>query len=442
MTTKDRNVTSPCRGIKQQYKLPIRLLAALAFALPILFASGCKQAAAPETVVAVQAVHPVRGPIAEQIQADAILTPVAQAAIVPKITAPVAAFYVQRGSRVHAGELLAVLDNSDLKATALDSKGAYEVAQGAYVTATKAQIPQQVEAAEVALAQAKATLKLDEDIVQSRTKLLAEGAIPQRDLDSSKATLVQAQGAYETAVKNLEAVRRVNTKAAMEQAQGQLTSARGRYEGAEAQLAYSEIRSPINGVVTERPLFVGETASAGTPLITVMDTTTLIAKAHIAQSQAQQLSVGDKAVITAPGVDKPVPATVALVSPALDPGSTTIEIWLKIDNRDGILKVGTPVKASITGTTVNNALQVPAAAIQTADDGSKFVMVVANGSKAKRVPVKLGIVGSKTVQVISGLTTADQVITVGSYALDPGTKVAVTPSDANAPNAGTGGGEN
>lgn len=440
MTMTNKCVILPCTGIVQRNQP--RLLLACALALPVFLASGCKKAAAPETVVSVQAVHPVRGPIAEQVQADAVLAPVAQAAIVPKITAPVEKFYVQRGSKVHAGELLAVLDNSDLKAAALDNKGAYQAAQGAYATATKAQIPEQVQAAEVAVAQARAMLKLNEDIVKSRTRLLAEGAIPSRELDSSKAALVQAQGAYETAVKNLNAVRSVNSKAALEQAQGQLTSAKGRYEGAEALVAYSEIRSPINGVVTERPLFVGETASAGTPLLTVMDTTTLIAKAHIAQSMAQQLKVGDKATITAPGLDKPVPATVSLISPALDPGSTTVEIWLKIDNNDGILKVGTPVKANITGKAVPDALQVPATAIQTSDSGSKYVMVVGSGSKSRKMPVKLGIVNQQTAQVISGVTTADQVITVGSYALDPGTKVAVTAPDADASNAGAAGGDN
>ena len=68
-------------------------------------------------------------------------------------------------------------------------------------------------------------------------------------------------------------------------------------------------------------------------------------------------------------------------------------------------------------------------------------MIVASGSKAKRVPVKLGIVSQNAVQVTSGLTAADQVITVGSYALDPGTKVSVTPADADAPNTSMGGGD-
>jgi hypothetical protein len=83
------------------------------------------------------------------------------------------------------------------------------------------------------------------------------------------------------------------------------------------------------------------------------------------------MKVGDEASVSVPGVTEPVPAKVSLISPALDPGSTTVEVWLTIDNLAGRLKVGTPVKVSITGKTVAEAWKVPAAAILTAQDGSK-----------------------------------------------------------------------
>jgi len=419
-----------------------RLLMACALALPALLLAGCKKQAAPEVEVPVQAVHPQSGPIAVQVVADAILTPVAQAAIDPKITAPVKAFYVQRGSKVHQGQLLAVLENNDLTAAALDNKGAYMAAQAAYATATKSQIPEELQAAEVAAAQAKATFQLDQNIVDSRKKLFAEGAIPGQDLDSAQATLVQAQGAYATAQKHLDFVRSVTRQAALAQAQGQLTSAKGRYEGAEAQVGYSEIRSPIDGVVTDRPLFAGETATSGTPLLTVMDTSTLIAKAHIAQSLAQQLKVGNDATVTVPGLADPVPAKVSLISPALDPGSTTVEIWLRIGNKTGALKVGTPVKATITGPTVPGALTIPVSAIQTAADQSKFVLVVGPDCAATKKPITLGIVNANEAQITSGLTPQDLVISIGAYGLDEGTKVKVERADLPAPNTSMGGGDN
>jgi multidrug efflux pump subunit AcrA (membrane-fusion protein) len=126
-----------------------------------------------------------------------------------------------------------------------------------------------------------------------------------------------------------------------------------------------------------------------------------------------------------PGAADPVPAKVSMVSPALDPGSTTVEVWLKIDNKSGKLKVGVPAKVSITGKTVAQAWKVPDGAIVTADDGSKSVMVVGSDGEAHRKPVTLGIDDGTNVQIVSGLAATDFVITGGAYALDEGTKVKI-----------------
>ncbi len=409
--------------------------------IPILLAAGCKKEETPATEITVQAEHPEQGPISDHITADAILAPLAQAAIVPKITAPVKKFYVQRGARVKEGELLAVLENADLAAAAQDNKGSYEAAQAAYATATKAQVPEDAQKAELDYAQAKANLDLNTSIVNSRKQLFAEGAIPGRDLDTAQAALVQAQAAYDAAAKHLDSMKSVSREAALKSAQGQLASAEGKYKGAAAQVGYSEIRSPINGVVTDRPLYAGETPAAGAPLLTVMDTSALLAKAHIAQSLAQQMKIGDEASLIVPGVNDPVDAKVTLISPALDPGSTTVEIWLKVDNKKAALKVGTPVKVSITGRTVEQALKVPVSSILTAQDGTKSVMVVGTDGAAHKKAVELGIQDGDDVQVTKGLAASDTVITNGAYGLDEGAKVKVGPADNDdaKPAAGKGG---
>ncbi|MGA7342309.1 MAG: efflux RND transporter periplasmic adaptor subunit [Terracidiphilus sp.] len=411
-----------------------------AVALALALLPGCKKEAAPETEVTVRVAHPEQGPIAVRFVADAILTPLAQAAIEPKISAPVRQYYVQRGARVKAGELLATLENSDLAAAAMDNKGAYLAAQAAFDTATRAQVPEDMLKAESDMAEAKANLDLNRSIVKSRKQLFAEGAIPGRDLDTAQAALVQAQAAYDAAAKHLESMRSVSRAAALQAAQGQLTSAEGRYKGAEAEVNYSEIRSPIDGVVTDRPLFAGETAAAGAPLITVMETSSLIAKAHLAQSLAQQMKVGEEAQVHVPGVADPVAGKVSLISPALDPGSTTVEVWIKVDNQSGTLKVGTPVKLSLTGTSIAQAWKVPKSAVLTADDGSKSVMVVASDGTAHRKPVALGITDGEEVQVLSGLAPSDLVITGGAYGLDEGTKVKASAAGDNADAASAKGG--
>jgi len=408
----------------------------------IFLAAGCKKEDAPAPEITVQAEHPEQGTISDHITADAILAPLAQAAIVPKISAPVKKFYVQRGAKVKEGELLAVLENADLVGAAQDNKGTYEAEQAAYATATKAQVPEDAQRAELDYAQAKANLDLNASIVSSRKQLFAEGAIPGRDLDTAQAALVQAQAAYDTAAKHLESMHNVSREAALKSAKGQLTSAEGKYKGAEAQVNFSEIRSPIDGVVTDRPLYAGETPAGGAPLITVMDTSSLLAKAHIAQSLAQQMKIGDEATLLVPGIKDPVDAKVTLISPALDPGSTTIEIWLKTDNKKAALKVGTPVKVSITGRTVERALKVPVSSILTAQDGAKSVMVVGADGAAHKKAVELGIQDGDDVEITKGITAADMVITSGSYGLDEGAKVKVGKAedeDEAKPAAGKGG---
>jgi HlyD family secretion protein len=397
------------------------------FSLGLLVVCGCKKTEeSPDTTeVAVQVEKPEQGDISEHIMADATLSPLAQAAISPKITAPVRRFYVQRGARVKSGQLLATLENSDLSAAALDNKGSYAAAQATFNAQTQAQVPEDYQKAELDVEQTKATLDLNQSIVNARQQLFAQGAIPGRDLDTATAGLVQAKAAYDTAAKHLQSLQVVSRQAALEQAEGQLTSAKGKYAGAEAQLSYSEIRSPIDGVVTDRALFAGETAAAGSALITVMDTSALLAKVHLSQLVAQRLKVGDDAMVTVPGVSEPVPAKISLISPALDPGSTTVEIWLRIDNRKGTLKAGTPVRTSIVGRTVPAAVKIPLAAVLTAQDGSKSVMIMNSDGTAHRKSVKLGIQDGEDFQVISGIGMGDSVITEGAYGIDDGTKVKV-----------------
>jgi RND family efflux transporter MFP subunit len=415
--------------------------------LPVLLLPfGCKKAevSAPTPEVYVQAAHPEQGSISDQIAADATLAPLAQAAVSSKVTAPVKRFYVQRGSRVRAGQLLATLENSDLAAAALDNKGTYTAAQATYETATKATAPEDLTKAKLDLAQAKANLDLNQSIFNARSQLFSQGAIPGRDLDTAKATLVQSQAAFDIAQQHLVSMQNVSHKAAIQNAQGNLESAKGKYLGAEAQLSYTEIRSPISGTVTDRPLFAGETAAAGTAVITVMDTSALVAKLHMAQMLAQQLTLGAPATLTVPGVADPVPAKVSLISPALDPGSTTVEVWLRVENPTGALKAGTPVHASIRGRTAANAFTVPAEAVQSSPDGSgKFVMVIAPDSTAHKRVVTLGIQNAEDVQILTGLAASDMVISTGGYGLDENTKVKIG-ADPNAkpdaddkPSAGT-----
>ena len=398
----------------------------VATALLLLAFTGCKSkedAVTPN--VKVQLAPVTVGTLAQSIEADAVLTPLAEAAIQPKVTAPVQHFLVQRGDAVAKGQLLLRLENRDLAAAAQDNEGAYKAAQAAYITQMKSTVPEEFTRAGFDLKQAQADYDLNRSIVAAREKLFQQGAIPGRDLDTARNALLQARATLDLAQAHYKAMQTATHQAQMEAARGELQSATGRLQNAKAMLSYTEVRSPISGFVTDRPLFDGETAQAGSPVITVMDTHALIAKVHIAQSQVMQLHIGSQATLTVPGLSDPYPAKVTLISPALDTGSSTVEVWVRAENPKQTLKAGTPVHVSITGNAISHATILPLEALQTAQDGSHFVMVVSAHNTAQKKNVTIGIQTRTQVQILTGISPSDKVISVGSYALDPNTPVTV-----------------
>ena len=390
--------------------------------------SGKEKEVQPE--VTVQVAPAERGKIEQVIRAEAILFPKDQAALTPKVTAPIRAFYVNRGSRVHRGQLLAVLENRDLAASVADNQGAYEQAQAAYGIAISSGLPEEWQKAEYDLKAAKEAYDAQQKVYDSRKTLFEQGALPRKDYDQSIVALTQAKATYEIAQKHMSALETAGKKDQIKAAKGQLTSAQGKFEGASAQLSYSEIKSPIDGVVTDRPLYPGETAPAGAPLIVVMDTSSVIAKAHIPQQDAALLKVGDPATIIAPG-DVSVNGKVSLVSPALDPSSTTVEVWVTAPNPDAALRPGTTVMAEITARSVNDALIVPASALLEASDGATSVMVVGSDNKAHQVSVEAGIREGDRLQITKGLGGGEKVVTSGAYGLPNDTQVKIAEAPAS-----------
>ncbi len=397
----------------------------------LLLSSCSKKEPETEPEVTVQAAKVEKQSIQQVVRSEAVLFPKNQAAITPKIVAPVKTFYVNRGSRVHAGQLLAVLENRDLAAAETENKGSYQQAEANYGIETSSALPEEWQKAEYDLKAAKETYDAQQKIYDSRKKLYEEGALPRKDFDSSLVALTQAKSQYEIATMHMAALQNAGKKQQLKSAEGQLTSAKGKYEGAAALLAYSEVRSPIDGVVTDRPTYTGETPPPGTPLLTVMDTSSVIAKAHIPQDQAVQLKPGDAARVHAPG-DIEVAGKVSLVSPALDPNSTTVEVWVEAPNPDGRLRPGTTVTLEMVASTVNDAIVVPASALLKTPEGTTTVMIVKDGH-AQQVEVEAGIHDNDRVQITKGLAGGETVIVRGSYGLPDKTKVKIAEAQPSEP---------
>jgi len=397
-----------------------------AIAAILCVASGCrKDEKEKEPVVSVQTTPARRAPISQMISAEAVVYPLEQATIAPKITSTIKRFHVQRSTRVKKGQLLVELENSDLSGAALASKGDFKQADATYVNTVNASLPQQIQKAELDAAATKAAFDAQQKVYDSRKELFQQGALPRRELDLAEVALLQARSQNEQAQKQLADLRRVGQEQGLKAAQGTRESAQGRMLAAQAQLSYSEIRSPIDGVVTDRPLYEGDLANANQPILIVMNTSRLIAKAHIPQSEAAVLKVGNPAEVKIPGLDEPIKGHVSLVSPALDPGSTTIEVWVEASKPDPALKPGMSVELSMTAKMVKDALVIPTAAVFKNSEGADYVLIAGSDEKAHQKTVRLGIRNSDLTQIASGINPGDPVITTGGYAVPEGTQIKI-----------------
>ena len=160
-----------------------------------------------EPTVTVQIVAVEKTTMQHNITAQAMLFPLQQSAIVPKISAPVQKFLVNRGSPVRKGELLAVLENRDLAAAAQENKGGYTQAEATYAITTAADLPEADAESRSRCTAAQAALDAQQKIYDSRQQLFEQGALPRKELDQSRVDLTNARNQYEIAQKHLDSLK-------------------------------------------------------------------------------------------------------------------------------------------------------------------------------------------------------------------------------------------
>ena len=413
---------------QRSMKLECRVLAlaclVLAYAgLAACGKSGEKDAAEEAAPTPVTVEPAVRGAIDHVVTADAVLYPINQANVTPKISAPVRRILVNRGDHVKVGQLLAELEHRDLTASAEESKHQYEQAQAAYQTLTGATVGEDRVKAEADAQSAQQALDTAKKLYENRVALQREGALAQKLVDDAKVVLAQAQSQYDTAQRHLQGLNQVSQREAIRGSEAQMAAAKSHYDNAAVQASYAEIRSPINGVIADRSIYPGEIAASGTPVATIVDISQLIARTNVPVKEASAISVGRPARITGPDGD--LAGKVTVVSPSVDPNTTTVEVWVQLANPGERLKPGGTVRVSIIAETIQNTIVVPASALLNSDEGGQKVMVITGDSLAHERKIVPGVRQGNRVQVVTGLQEGEQVVTSGGLGLEDKAKVAI-----------------
>jgi HlyD family secretion protein len=403
----------------------IRSIRCVVLGLAALSVVACKKAEPEAAAVAPVRVAPaIRGSIRVIVTGDAVLYPREQANIIPKITAPVRRYMVNRGDHVKQGQLLAELENRDLVAAALESRGQFGQAESNYRSTTGSVVPEAVTKAQSDLGAAREAMDAAKKLLDSRQQLLQQGALARKQVDEAQVQYAQARAAFETAQQHLQALQSVGKQEQVKTAEAQVQAARGHYESAQAQVAYSEIRSPLTGVVTDRPLYPGEMATTDKPVLIVMDVSWIVARINMAQDQAKDVKVGNEATLTPSDGSEMVTGKVTIVSPATDPNSTTVQVWAQAENPGERLRAGQSVHVSIVAATIDGATLVPASAILSDEEGATIVKVVDDKNIAHDRPVQVGAKEPEMVQV-SGVEPGERVIKEGGVGLEDKSQVRV-----------------
>lgn len=243
-------------------------------------------------------------------------------------------------------------------------------------------------------AEAEAGMHQAEVLAERRSRLFEEGAIPQRELLATQTDLAQS---------------------------------RARLELIDAQLRFTELRSPFAGTITEQFLYPGDMAQPSSPVFTVVDLAVAVARAQVPESEAPSIRRGQTAVfLPADSPGQPYEGRITMINQAVDPTRRTVEAWCEIANGKGRLLPGVFGELQILRRTMPNSVVVPLPAVQFVEGTRKGSTLVVDGEKvAHRKDVEGGEIFDGKVQIRKGLKAGELVIVEGGYGLPDGATVRI-----------------
>ncbi len=262
-------------------------------------------------------------------------------------------------------------------------------------------------------------------------------------IEAIKAGVAQAQVAETRARREYERAQQLkqyglitqqnldDAKSALEAAQAATAAAQAQVKAAETRLAKAFISAPMDGVVALRGVNVGdrvENMGGGDPMFRIVDNRLLDLTVSVPSTQLAAVRVGQELQFTTDALPgRTFTGKVMFINPAIDETSRSAKVVAEVPNSDGALKGGAFVKGRVVTATRKAVTQVPRDALMnwSVEDQTAEVFVIANGQAEKRA-IKIGTTNHVAVQVLSGVTTGERVVTRGWFQLRPGDRVTVT----------------
>ncbi|MGE4224603.1 MAG: efflux RND transporter periplasmic adaptor subunit [Vicinamibacterales bacterium] len=352
--------------------------------------------------MAVELSKPTTGDIAAELNVVGNLIGAATVDVVPRTGGRLVSVNVKLGDRVGRGQLLAKIEDQEITEQVKQAEASFQVAQAT-------------------IRQREADLKFAEVNLERSKSLFERQLLPRQSLDDAEARAAAAT-------------------AQLDLARAQFAQAQARLDELRINLANTSITSPVNGFVGKRNVDPGAWASNAAPVVSVVDISSVRLVANVVEKDLRLVSVGDPARVEVdafPG--EAFSGRIARVAPVLDPTTRTAEIEIEVPNADFRLKPGMYARMSVTVERRTNTTLVPKSAVVDYNS-TRGVFTMTAENKAKFLPIETGLEDAERVEVRSGITTADTLVTGGASSLRDNDTLVVAGQGGQGGRRGPGGG--
>jgi HlyD family secretion protein len=373
--------------------------------------------------VPVETVRAVRGDLVQTVVASGrIMTP-QRVAVGAVITGRVARIPVQEGQAVRSGDILMELDDRDERAAVAQARAAVAQAEAKVRQTRELGLP----ASEQGLVQAQANLTQARRQYDRAADLKERGFVSQAALDDARRNLDVAESQLSAAKLQV----RSNSPAGSEFAVAQtaLEQAQASLGVAQAKLDDTVIRAPVDGILIARAVEPGNVVQPGKELMALAPAGETQVVVQIDEKNLAQLRVGQKALGSADAYPREhFTAELVYINPGIDALRGAVEVKLRVPDPPAYLRQDMTVSVDIEVARSAGAVVVPADAVRDANGAQPWVLA-ADGGRATRRAVKLGLKGDGRMEVLEGVAPGDLLISAAQQAIMPGQRVrAIAPA--------------
>jgi len=351
-----------------------------------------------------------RGDLAQSVVATGKIEPITKVEVKSKASGIIKKLYVDAGDKVKKGQLLAQLDKDEIEAEVQQGRAGLQAAEANETSATADYERAKVDAEGPDVPLLKRAYERAEGMAK-------DGVVSASALDDAQKNYVLALNKQNVAKAQLTV-----SKAKAVQAQAQVAQSRANLAQLEEQLSYTDIESPIDGVVLSRDVEIGDAVSSilvlgssATQVMTLGDTSEVYVQGKVDESDIGKVYMAQPARIKVESFkDKTFNGKVTKISPmgVEKDNVTTFEVRVSINNPGGELKAEMTANAEIILQEKKNVLQIPEGALIYDKDKKAAVEVPdPKGKDGKRkVAVEIGISNGAKTQIMAGLKEGDQVV--------------------------------